>query len=67
MSWMKAEGKIHLFRTYVRLPSGFIPKGSKEGNRLKHIHLAVAAAALFVVACIAPSFADSSVNVLARR
>ena len=34
---------------------------------MKHIHLAMAAAALFAVACIAPSFADSSVNVLASQ
>src|SRR4029077_9243236 len=40
----------------------------KEGKRLKHPQLAVLAAALFIVASIAPSFADSSsVNVLAAN
>src|SRR3979411_1453562 len=40
----------------------------KEGKRLKHPQLTVLAAALFVVASIAPSFADSSsVNVLAGK
>ncbi len=34
---------------------------------MKHFHLAVFAAALFAVAGIAPSFADSSVNVLASQ
>ena len=34
---------------------------------MKHVYLAVVAVALFVVAGIAPSFADSSVNVLASK